>query len=175
MTILIVTAIASIIMALGLGYAFWIPLRALWFKADLLHILDQFLEEATAAGGIEDNAFKACWAVLWAIEEAGEHWSIALALSFYTGQKLAEQEEVNASPVKLITSNAALQAAIAKARGAISLRLARYIILETASGWGLALALLPIPQKEVRKAIQREVASSALALTAPWEWSGSAQ
>jgi hypothetical protein len=115
-------------MAITVGYAFWIRIRVLQLKADLLTVASELRDSAARLGQAEDQGFQDAFRTVLFCAEHCQNLSLPVMvyLSVTRGQR---------KPAVLPRSDhAEMQAAIESSMNTMGNRVARYILIESAFG-----------------------------------------
>jgi len=160
-------ALVGLGMAFLIGYAFWIKIRLLWLKTDILSLAADLRESAIILGRTDDLAYKQTLE-LTTNTVVSFCSMISLPTMVYLGLVTSNRETDWPK-----SDNPDMQAAIDRCQNGVGSRIARYVLLET--GLGLLTMLLMFglvsvfaPSRMIWKAVQDATVHASSAFRRPF-------
>jgi hypothetical protein len=149
----IVFVIAGIGMAVVIGYAFWIKIRVLRLKTDILELAVDLRQSAIRLGKTDDPAFK--WTFQLLKIAAGDFCGqISLPTMAYLAVVRKDKVEWP------VSDDPELQKALTACKNRLGQRMSQYILLETLGGLTILLLVFGlvcvfVPTKMIQEAIAK--------------------
>jgi hypothetical protein len=158
----ILLAVCGVGAAFVFGYAFWIKVRQLSFRADLMEIGLDLRDKVAALGGLEDKGYvQAAWSVK-AIMAFTDKLSLPMLFHLFA----VSRDVARGQDDSLWSGDPAIEAAIREAIGRTNRRIACYVFHQTLAGLAVLTLLSVLPKSLLRKGVEREAAEAVVPLRA---------